>query len=92
MTPLNYDDVFSKKLDQIMDKVEIESNKTRDVLVLEGRVSVVEQSDERLQREFDALSKIVNNRMANVSKAMLDPSVYRDAAWRAYWREQLELL
>jgi hypothetical protein len=104
MTPLNYDDVFSKKLDQIMDKVEMESNKTREsveefkeefkekVLALVGRVSVVEQTVESLQKEFDAFSKTVNNRMTNLFKAMLDPSVFREAPWRTYWQEQLELM
>ena len=104
MTPLHYDDVFSKKLDQILTKVEVESNKMREsleewkeevkgrVLALDGRVSDVEQVVQGLQKEFNDFSKIVNNRIGNLFKAVLDPSVFRDESWIKYWQEQLKLM
>ena len=104
MTPLNYDDVLSKKLDQILAKVEEESDRTRGsleafkeemkgrVLSLEGRVSGVEQTVESLQKEVNNFSMVVNKRMVNLFKALLDPSIYRDASWNVYYQEQVTLL
>ena len=104
MTPLNYDDVLSKKLDQILAKVEEKSDRTRGsleafkeemkgrVLSLEGRVSGVEQTVESLQKEVNDFSMVVNKRMLNLFKALLDPSVYRDASWNVYYQEQVTRL
>ena len=104
MTPLNFDDVLSKKLDQILAKVEEESNRTRvsledfkeemkgRVLSLKGRVSGVEQTVESLQKEFNDFSRVVNSRIGNLFKALLDSAVFRDASWNRYFLEQVALL
>ena len=97
LAPPNFNDIMSKKLDCIIAKVEEESKKTRDTLEefkdeMKGRVASLEQKVESLQTEFNDYSKIVNRRLSNICKAMLDPVGTRDASWVLYWQEQIAIL
>ena len=59
---------------------------------MKGRVAALERKVESLQTEFNDYSKIVNKRLSNISKAMLDPVCTRDATWVLYWQDQIAIL
>ena len=88
---------MSKKLHSIIAKVEEESKKTRETLEefkdeMKGRAAALERKVESLQTKFNEYSKIVNKRLSNISKAMLDPVGTRDASWVLYWQEHIAIL
>jgi hypothetical protein len=93
----NFNDIMSKKLDCIITKVEEESKRTRETLEefkeeMKGRVVFLERKVECLQKEFNDYSKSVNTRLLNICSVMLDPTVAKDARWKSYWQEQMEIL
>ena len=97
LAPSNFNDIMTKKLDCIIAKVEEESKKTRETLEefkdeMKGRVAALERKVESLQTEFNDYSKIVNQRLSNISKAMLDPVGTRDASSVLHWQEQISIL
>ena len=97
LAPPNLNDIMSKKLDCIIAKVEEESKKTRETLEefedeMKGRVAVFERKVESLQTEFNDYSKIVNKRLSNISKAMLDLVGTCEAGWGHYWQAQITSL
>lgn len=93
----NFNDIMSRKLDYIIAKVEEESKRTRETLEafkeeMKERVVILEQKVATLQKEFNDYSKSVNTRLWNICSAMLDPAGTKDAKWKSYWQEQLEIL
>ncbi|CAF3184528.1 unnamed protein product [Rotaria sp. Silwood2] len=100
----NTNDILLKKLDNILVKVEEESNATRRSFEelkeemktryeeTKQQVEVLDNQMKTMEKKFEDLKVRVFTILENVCTSILDPQISQRSNWKSYWQEQLQLL
>ncbi|CAF1296445.1 unnamed protein product [Rotaria sp. Silwood1] len=100
----NTNDILLKKLDNILVKVEEESNATRRSFEelkeemktryeeTKQQVEVLDNQIKAMEKKFEDLKVRVFTILENMCTSILDPQITQRSNWKSYWQEQLQLL
>ncbi|CAF4212153.1 unnamed protein product, partial [Adineta steineri] len=101
-TPMDSNEIISKKLDQMLGKMEEESNSTRQALKeikdeLKNRyeetkqqVGLLEDKLKLFESKYDKFCERTVTTFKNICESLLNPEGTQGRDWKAYWAEQVK--